>query len=239
MNTRNMTIAGVVVGVLIVVVVGIGQLGGKVSGTFVDPAMAYPKALLDGTAIGKADAPVTLEVYSDFQCSVCARFSSDVEPSLVSQYVTAGTLRIVHHELAILGRGGAEDESVLAARGAYCANTQGRYAEYAHWVYANQDGVNAGGFRRERLTAIAEAAGVEPVAFGACLDGAAAAAAVNASNARGAELGINSTPTLYIAGQQIVGLRSAAELGVIIEAELARLSASPGASPADPSPTTP
>ncbi len=234
-----MTIVGVIVGVLIVIVVGIGQLGGRVSGTFVDPAMAYPKALLDGTAIGKADAPVTLEVYSDFQCSVCARFSSDVEPALVSQYVTAGTLRIVHHELAILGRGGAADESVLAARGAYCANTQGLYAEYAHWVYANQDGVNTGGFRRERLTAIAEAAGVEPVAFGTCLDDAAAAAAVDAANARGVELGINSTPTLYVAGRQIVGLRSAAELGVMIEAELVRLSASPGASPAASASTTP
>ena len=239
MNTRNMTIAGVIVGVLIVVVVGINQLGGKVSGTLEDPAMAYPAALIDGTAIGKADAPVTLEVYSDFQCSVCARFSRDVVPALVSQYVKAGTLRIVHHELGILGRGGADDESVLAARGAYCANTQGRYADYAHWVYANQDGVNAGGFRRERLTAIAAAAGVEPVAFGTCLEDPAAVAAVDAANARGVELGINSTPTLYIAGQQIVGLKSAAELGALIDAELARLSASPAASPAASASATP
>lgn len=239
MNTRNMTIAGVIVGVLIVVVVGINQLGGKVSGTLEDPAMAYPAALLDGTAIGKADAPVVMDVYEDYQCPVCARYSRDVEPALVSQYVTAGTLRIVHHDLGILGRGGPDDESVLTARGAYCANTQGRYWDYAHWVYANQDGENAGGFRRERLTAIAEAAGLEPAAFGTCLDDAATAAAVDAANAKSAELGINSTPTSYIGGQQIVGLKSAAELGALIEAELARLSASPAASPAASASATP
>lgn len=227
-----MTIAAVVVGVLIVVVVGIGQLGGRVSGTFEDPAMAYPVALLDGTDIGKADAPVVMQVYEDYQCPVCAKYSMDVEPVLVSQYVAAGTLRIEHNDIGILGRGGPDDESVLSARGAYCANEQGKYWDYAHWVYANQDGENAGGFRRERLTAIAEAAGVEPVAFNACLDGAAAAGAVDASNAEATALGINSTPTMYLGGKQYVGLKSAAELGALIEAELAASSASPAASPA-------
>ncbi len=239
MNTRNMTIAGVIVGVLIVVVVGINQLGGKVSGTLKDPAMAYPAALLDGSNIGKADAPVTLEVYGDFQCPACAQHSLAVEPAIVAKYVAPGSLRIVHHDLGILGRGGADDESVLTARGAFCANTQGRYSDYSHWVYNNQDGKNAGGFRRERLTAIAEAAGLEPAAFGTCLDDAATAAAVDATNARSAELGIDSTPTMYLGGKQYVGLKSAAELGALIDAELATLSASPAASPAASASATP
>ena len=68
-----MTIAGVVVGVLIVVVVAVGQLGGKASGKLQDPGIAYPAALLDGSNIGTADAPVTLEVYEDYQCPVCAQ----------------------------------------------------------------------------------------------------------------------------------------------------------------------
>ena len=230
-----MTIAAVIAGVLIVVVVGIGQLGGKVSGTLEDPAMAYPAALLDGANIGKADAPVTMEVYEDYQCPVCAKYSLDVEPVLVSQYVAAGTLRIQHNDLGILGKPRvppAENESIIPARGAFCANEQGKYWDYAHWIYNNQDGENAGGFRRERVVAIAEAAGVEPVAFNACLDGAAAAAAVDAANAKSSELGINSTPTIYIGGKQYVGLKSPTELGALIEAELAASSASPSASPA-------
>jgi protein-disulfide isomerase len=230
-----MTIIAVIVGVLIVVVVGINQLGGKVSGTLKDPAMNYPAALLDGSNIGKADAPVTLDVWEDYQCPICARYSLTVEPVLVSKYAKPGSLRIVHHDLGILGNPRvppAENESIIPARGAFCANEQGKYWDYAHWIYNNQDGENAGGFRRERVVAIAEAAGVEPVAFGACLDGAAAAAAVDATNAKSTELGINSTPTIYIGGKQIVGLKSAAELGALIEAELAASSPSPAGSPA-------
>ena len=54
------------------------------SGTFEDPAITYPAALLDGRTIGNADAPVTLEVWEDYQCPVCARHSLTVEPVLVS-----------------------------------------------------------------------------------------------------------------------------------------------------------
>jgi protein-disulfide isomerase len=225
-----MTIAAVVVGVLIVVIVGIGQLGGKISGTLKDPRMAYQSALLDGTAIGKADAPVTVDIYEDYQCPICAKYSMTVEPVLVSQYVTPGKVRIVHHDIGILGRRTADDESVLTARGGYCANVQGKYWDYAHWIYNNQDGENAGGFRRERVIAIATAALLDPTAFGTCLDDPATIAAVDKANADSAVLAIDSTPTTYIGGQKIVGFKTAAELGALIDAELAKLNPSPSPS---------
>ncbi len=233
MSTRNITIAALVVGVLIVVLVAASQLGGKVSGTLKNPSMAYPASLLDGATIGKADAPVTLEVYEDFQCPICAQYSLSVEPILVNQYVIPGTLRIVHHDIAILGRGGVDDESKLAASGATCANQQGRYWDYAHWVYENQDGENAGGFRRERLTTIAAAAGVDTAALGSCLDSPATIQAVTDISTKAVGMGINSTPTMYLAGQQLVGLKTAQQLGALIEAAAA--SAAPSASAPSPS----
>lgn len=234
MTTRNITIGAVIVGVLIVAFVAVNQLGGKVSGTFKDPAMAYPAQLLDGAAIGKVGAPVTLEVYEDFQCPVCAQYSLGVEPILVNQYVQAGTLRIVHHDIAILGRAnaGADDESRLAATGAACAKDQGKYWDYAHWVYDNQDGENAGGFRRDRLTAIAEAAGLDGAAFGSCLNDTTKVQQVADITTQAINLGINSTPTMYLAGQQIVGLKSAQELGGLIQAAAASASPAPSGSAA-------
>lgn len=184
--------------------------------------------MLDGNTIGKADAPVTLEVYEDFQCPVCAQYSLGVEPILVNQYVLAGTLLIVHHDIAILGRGGSDDESKLTATGAACASTQGMYWDYAHWVYNNQDGENAGGFRRERLTSIAEAAGLDGAAFGSCLSDATQIQKVADVTNQAIGLGISSTPTMYLAGQQIVGLQSAQQLGALIEAAAASASPAPG-----------
>lgn len=231
-TTRNMTIAAVLAGVLIVVVVGIGQLSGRVTGTLKNPAMSYPANLVEARNLGKADAPVVVQLWEDFQCPVCAKYSLTVEPLVFNKYVLDGTLRIEHHDLGLLGRGtGEANESVLTARGAFCANEQGKYWPYAHWVYTNQDGENVGGFRRERLVKIAVAAGVDEPTFNACLDAPATADAVAATTAEGVALGIDSTPTQFIGGQKHAGLLSAEALGALIDAELAKLNPSPSTTP--------
>jgi protein-disulfide isomerase len=237
LGTGTIMVAAALAGVLIVVFVAMQQLGGRASGgnDLRDPGLAFPTELADGASIGRADAPVTLEVWEDFQCPVCARHSLEIEPVLVGTYVRDGVLRIVHHDLAFLGRGGADDESVLAASGAVCADRQDAYWDYAHWVYANQDGENAGGFRPERLRSIAEAAGVDVTDWDACVSDAAVRQQVADSTAEGIGQGVNSTPTMYLNGTRLdpPGLRSAQELGQLIEAAAAAAgsSASPSASP--------
>ena len=216
------------IGVLIVALVAINQLGPRATGTLKDPGIEYPAALLDGTTIGSADAPVTLEVWEDFQCPVCARHSLSVEPIIVERYVKPGTLRIVHHDLAFLGRG-TPDESEVAASGAVCANKQGKYWDYTHWIYANQDGENAGGFRPERVKSIAEAAGVDVTDWDACVADPAVLAEVRASTEQGVGLGVNSTPTMFINGTLVdpPGLRSPDQLGALIEEAAASASPTP------------
>jgi protein-disulfide isomerase len=232
-STRNLTIGALIVGAILVAVVAIGQLGGRGStDTFVDPGLEYPAAVRDANALGSTTAPVVMEVWGDFQCPICARHSLDVEPSLVNQYVLANQLRIVHHEMDILGGGG--DESRIPATGAYCAIQQDKYWDYAHWIYANQQGENRGGFKRDRVIAIAGAAGIDEAAFTTCLDSQAATDAFAAVQAQGTELGINQTPTMYLNGTKYVGLKSASDWATLIDAELAKASASPAAASASP-----
>jgi len=225
-------IGATIIGVLIVVVVAANQLGGRVTGTLKDPGIEYPAALLNGRTIGNADAPVTMEVWEDFQCPVCARHSLTVEPFIVDKYVKTGVLRIVHNDLAFLGRGGPDDESRLAASGAVCADAQGKYWDYSHWVYNNQDGENAGGFRRERLKQIAEAAGVDTSNWDSCIDAPATIQEVADSTTTGTGMGISSTPTIFIDGQQLTGLQTVEQLGALIEAAAASASPAPSASAA-------
>jgi protein-disulfide isomerase len=225
-----MTIVGVVAGILIVVLVAANQLGGKVSGQLKDPGFQYPAELQDGATLGSADAPVVMEVYSDFQCPICAKHALDMEPSLVNKYVAANQLQIIHHDINLLGRGG--DESLIPALGGYCANEQGKYWDYNHWIYNNQDGENVGGFRKERVIQIAAAAGLDEAAFTSCIDSQPALDFVNnITDVATAQLGINSTPTIYLNGTQSVGLRSVADWSALIEAELAKSSAPASANP--------
>jgi protein-disulfide isomerase len=151
-------------------------------------------------------------------------------------------VRIVHHDFTFLDRNASDYESKLSAIGAYCADQQGKYWSYAHWVYANQDGENRGGFRRERLIAIATAAGLDGSAFSSCLDSQDASTFVAATTATANALPVLQTPTIYVNGTEWKGKQLvASDIESLIRTELAKASASPAAStsPAPSGSTTP
>ena len=187
------------------------------------PGVPMPLALADGRAIGKADAPVTLEVWTDFQCPVCGELARIVEPQLIARYVTSGTLRIVHHDAAFQGAksSASYDESVEAGAGARCAADQGRYWPFQDWTFANQSGENKGAYADARLRSIATAAGLDVTAWDACRVTGEQQAAVRSDTAQALAGGVNASPTMTLNGQTIVGLRSATELGLMIEAAAA------------------
>jgi protein-disulfide isomerase len=189
----------------------------------VTPTSPTPLALADGRALGKADAPVTLEVWSDFQCPVCGEFARTVEPALISKYVTPGTLRIVHHDAAFQGArsGSGYDESVEAAAGARCAADQGGYWPYQDWVFANQNGENLGAFAATRLVTMASAAGLDVPTWKACVATGTAQEAVRVETSEAHASGVNGTPTMKVNGQTITGLRGVADMSALIDAAAA------------------
>lgn len=227
-NTKTMTIVGVVIGVLIVAFVGYSQLSGRASGKLTDPKISYPAELQKDNTLGTAGAPVVMEVYGDFQCPVCARHSLDAEPSLVNKYATIGQLQIIHHDINLLGRG--TDELLNPALGSYCAIQQGKYWDYSHWTFENQRGENQGWFTIDTVTKIAVAAGLDQAQFSTCIVSQEAKDFVTQITDKAIGLGIDSTPTVYLNGVKHVGLKSAAEWSALIDAELAKASGAPAAS---------
>jgi protein-disulfide isomerase len=215
-----MTIAGIGIGLLIVIVVAIGQLGGTTK--LKDPAISYPAALVNGATLGKADAKVTIEVYGDFQCPYCGQYDLNIEPVIVSKYVTPGVARVIHHDFEFIGEQTADRESRLASAGAVCAVAQGKYWDYAHWVFANQIGENVGAYKRDRLVAIAAAAGLDTAAFGTCINDAATLATVDANTKDALTVkNIRSTPSIFINGVSAdwgATVKTADQLGVLIDA---------------------
>ena len=86
---------------------------------------AAAASLADGEELGKPDATVKLEIWTDFQCPICGTLVKDYFPRLISDFVQTGQVRIVSHDIAILGAT-ADNESVNAAVGAICAGDQGK-----------------------------------------------------------------------------------------------------------------
>src|SRR3989304_1703333 len=70
----------------------------------VPPGDPTPVELADGRALGRSDAPATLDVWEDYQCPGCAVYSTAMEPRLIREYVAPGRLRIVFRDFAFLGQ---------------------------------------------------------------------------------------------------------------------------------------
>jgi protein-disulfide isomerase len=212
-------LAGVV---LLVVLIFVNQPAGGVALT--PPNDLTPTELADGRSVGAADAPVTLEVWADFQCPGCGIFTRATEARLMREYVTDGKLRLLFHDFAFIG-----EESVQAAIAARAAGAQNAFWPYHDWLFANQDGENDGAFRREVLLAIADELGLDRAAFEASLDDPALAAAVADETAAGRDVPVPGTPTLVLNGQTLSGVPSWDELAALIDAGI---EAASGASPA-------
>jgi protein-disulfide isomerase len=164
-----------------------------------EPPIWSPAELADGFALGSPDAPVTVEVWEDFQCPFCQRFTFEIEPALVEQYVETGEVRLVFRNLAFLG-----DESHWAAVAASLAADQNMFWPFHDYLFANLRGENVGSYDLERLQEIGEAVGLDMDAFrdGLRLENARERFATIQAEARrdAGALGINATPTVTVNG---------------------------------------
>jgi protein-disulfide isomerase len=169
-----------------------------------------------GQILGSATAPVTIDLYEDFQCPACEQWGRSVVPSLVRNELAAGAVRIVYHGFAFIG-----PESKAAGRAAWAADQQGRFWDMWATLYANQGlHENGGAFERGRLIAMANALGLDSGRFTTDLDSPAAAAFVADGVADAARAGVTSTPTLIIDGR-ILGNGGYAEVAAAIAVSVA------------------
>ena len=171
---------------------------------------------MDGFVLGAADAPVTIDLYEDFQCPACRMWRESVFPSLVANEVADGAVRIVFHDMAFLG-----DESILAGRAAFAAAQQDRFWDFWSTLYANQgQRENAGAYTVDRLTMMASELGLDLERFSMDMRSDAAAASLVEARAAAATLGVQSTPSLVIDGQVLAGLTAYDEVQRRIEAAM-------------------
>lgn len=179
------------------------------------PAGTVPEVTAADHVSGSADAPVTMVVYSDFECPYCSRFHPTMQ-QVISDY--AGKVKVVFRNFPL----SFHAEAKPAAEAAECAGQQGKFFEYATKLFENQSDLGT-----ELYTKLAQDLGIDTTKFQSCLDSDVMLAKITSDSSGGAAAGISGTPGSFIIGkdgttQQIKGALPFESVKSVIDGMLAK-----------------
>jgi protein-disulfide isomerase len=182
----------------------------------------HERPMVDGRALGDPNAPVTIEVYEDFQCPACKSFSEQIEPEIVDTFVATGDVYYIYRHFPFLDDRAPRNESDQAANASMCAAVENRFWDYHDMLFANWDGENQGAFNDKRLVAFAEALGLDMQEFNQCFDANQFKDEIEADRASGRDSGVTGTPSVMVNGRIISPgfVPSFTQISEAVEAEL-------------------
>lgn len=140
--------------------------------------------------LGRADAPVTIVEFSDYECPFCQRFFSMTLPTLKREYVDAGKVRYVFRDSPL---DQLHPQARKAAEAAHCAGEQGRFWEMHDMLFQNPKALAL-----PQLAEHARSIGIDGAKFDECLASGRHAARVERGVTDGAAAGVRGTPGFVI-----------------------------------------
>lgn len=159
-------------------------------------ASGPPRGATPPHILGPSDAPVTLEMFSDFQCPQCARSDPTVK-KLKSEF--GDKLRIVFRHFPME----KHQNAILAAWAAEAAARQNRFWEMADALYRTQWMWGNAPAPRVALIDRAKELGLNVPQFEEDLDANDVRERVAADQTRGQALGVKSTPWVFVNGYSV------------------------------------
>jgi protein-disulfide isomerase len=172
--------------------------------------MAYPTlpsrlpagATPDGDGVVVGDGPVRVDAFIDFLCPYCRRFELSSGPTLALM-VADREISIAYHPMDFLDEASTTRYSTRAAAASGCAADQGRFADYAHALFAHQPPEGGAGLSDAELAGLAPEAGLAEAEFAACLSGGQYLDWPPFVTARATAAGVSATPTVLVAGAMV------------------------------------
>ncbi|MDN5750751.1 MAG: DsbA family protein [Pseudonocardia sp.] len=199
--TRRGPSIGTVVGVVLVVAfagaVGVGVYLSQRPTEVVVP----PGATASGVVVGADAAPVTLDIFLDFQCPACRAYEERFG-AMIEELIENGTARVVYHPVAYLNRFSSNQYSTRSSAASGCAAESGVFPQYLRLLFANQPAEGGDGLSEEMLVALGEQAGAGP-GFATCVAEDRYVGWTAALTDEASQAGIVSTPTVLADGREI------------------------------------
>ncbi len=143
--------------------------------------------------LGSEKAPVTVVLWTEFQCPFSGRFATQTLPELKRAYIDTGKVKLIFKDYPLNFHPFAQQ----AAEGGKCVVEQGndKFWRYHDLLFANQAQISL-----EKIKLWAAQAGADAAKFNECLDSGRMASVVAAEMADGQQKGIRGTPGFIVYG---------------------------------------
>ena len=170
--------------------------------------MKFNPYRVKGNVLGANDADVVIELYSDYVCPICY-----MENIMLHEAVKDfSNIKIVHHNLPFDKECNPyisvnmHPNACFMAKGALAAGKQGNYWEMSSLLYENQP------TKMEDMLKLAEQLDFDKDKFVKDMESDATAKEIEDELVNANNLDIDSTPTIYINGDEVVGIKPYYEL---------------------------
>lgn len=251
-RTRYLTLAlGLVVALIGVIGIGVQSGRAKITGN----VTATNATAQNGVVVGKA-APVTVDIFEDFQCPNCDTFEQSVK-SDISSKIKAGQIQVRYHTMAFLDSASNGNRySSRAANAAICASdvSVDTFSKYHGILYGKdsngqpvQPAENSHGRTDAELIGYGRQAGISGsnlTTFQQCVQSEQHKALIESITDNASKRGVVGTPTVMVDGKKL-GTTDRASFDAEVASALAKApspvgsSSAPGSTSPSPGASTP
>ena len=171
---------------------------------------------VDSPFLGPKTAPVTLVVFSDFQCPFCKRLATSLK-ELFPDF--DNSVRVVYKYFPLASHGWARQ----AAEAAACTAVQDpeSFWKVHDYFFGFQQRLNAFGFRQDFLAFARTLPRIDEARLESCIINHETAPTVDRDVAIAQQLEIRAAPVFFINGARVQGYRPTQDLRNLIDEALA------------------
>lgn len=172
--------------------------------------LAGPIISTNDPSYGKTDAPVTIVIFSDFECAFCYEQEQGLKKAIND---SKDSVRLIWKDYPDVSA--ADSSSYQAAIAGRCADEQDKFWEYHDLLFQNKQKSD-----RASFVILAKELDLDVSDFQDCLKSDAAKKRVNENIIEANALNINGVPFVFINDQEVLGQSTAEDLTKLIKAEI-------------------
>ncbi len=179
----------------------------------VDPNL--PPAVAKGYVLGRADAPVHIMEFADFECPACANYTVVTEPDVRKRIIDSGLAQVTYYDFPLP----MHKNTLVASEAAACANDQGKFWEMHDRLFLGQGDWNgeATSDPAKVMRGYAKDLGLDVDRWQQCVDQRAHARDIQANKAEGDRHHVMETPTFVIGNRVVPGAIGFDELRAYVD----------------------